>query len=595
MEHEADSSAESLLEDEDFGAQTLRIKAVKTSTPLYGRIFTVLVCAFLAFCTAIGPIYRHNGSIAHFSQHNGVIFALAFAFYWVVIAALTWLSRRQMRRPSNNLAQRHPHVFWLFFAILLIGWAWVSIILRTGFGADLNSQIAEVQQWLYGTSPSDVFQASVPAYESYPIARYLLPNAHVRLTDQHNILLTLLYGLVANESYKLTGSVRRGIEILSAAQYVFAAFCTASAFSRFLRYSPRRPRRMVSLVALAILLLSPMVTLSTVALTKSPFFSFAYVWWTGVLYELLHARRGVRKTRWQTVVAFIVSTFAMLISAKFALYIVVIELCVLCIWRARSWRTWIACLLVPAVVFSVGLHWAKASGAVVAGDSIESKGLQIQQIARIEKTDPSAISAASRAKLSKIFDLPAMAKAYEPVSSEPVKSSGEFRKLGSYRWQTVSAADWQQFTGAWWQAVRAAPLPALDALLAEMYGYFDITDKPSTPITYYSANDVMDRMLGARLMNQPIRLHVMRFFARWSRTPVLKYLMQGNFWTILTLLLICVQLRNRRLRELLWTLPMLVQMAVMVAAPAGNFDRLEICLALTAPLLLIDALAGRAT
>lgn len=587
------------------------------AAPLYGRIVTMLVCLFLGFCTAIGPIYRHRGSLAQFGWRNVVIFAIAAVIYWLIIVDVTWISRWHHGRSSAAFLARQRHLFWWLFAILLIGWAWVPIVLRTGFGADLNSQIAEVQQWLYGVSPADVFHARTPAYESYPIARYLILNSRVRLTDQHNIVLTLFYGLVANESYELTGSVRSGIYLLSVMQYVFAAFCMASAFARFVQCSPRAARWGVGGVALAALLLSPMVALSTVALTKSPFFSFAYVWWTGVLYELLHGRRidgtgaarggkGVGSEsdalvasvqshpRWQTVTAFIISTLAMLISAKFALYIVAIELVLLLIFRARSWKIWLIGLLVPAAVFSIGLHGAEASGLVVAGDSIEAKGIQIQQVARIEKTDPKAIDARSRAALNRIFDLPDMAKAYDPISSEPVKSSGEYRRLDSYRWQTVTAVDWKGFTGAWWQAVTAAPGIATDALLAKMYGYFDITDKPSTPITYYSGahNDVMVRMLGAKAMRKPARVRVIRFLMRWERTPMASWLLHGNFWLIATLLLICVQLRNRRGKEFLWTAAALLQMAVAAAAPANNFDRLEIGFALVAPLLLIDALSS---
>ncbi|WP_239512281.1 MULTISPECIES: DUF6020 family protein [Bifidobacterium] len=618
-------------------------------------ILAALACLWLALCTAVGPIYRADGSIADFSWGNAAIGIVAFAAYLGLVVGLARLSRGGWNIPKvvrskgaaggklrGFLARHEPAIVhatdrtWKLVAVFIIGWLWCYVTLLSAFGADLFSQIREFtsfweqahgnpQTYLDGTGVVNTIM------DVYPTAHYLWPADPTFLTNQHNILLTLLYGGVAFASRSLTGAVDAGIILLSGLQFAFAAFCCAATANRFLNMpflrhdasgsagaslpsarhtaagSPRqgeptepmknnpnistaeaalpRPASATTrIVVLALLLLNPIVVTSTIALTKSPLFAFAFVWWFGVLYEI-HATKAFAGAAAdgpdavpvpaRTVVALAVSTLVMLASAKYALYIVALQLVLALLADRRRWRTWAVALLIPLIAFQGMLTALTATNTIINGDGIESKGIQLQQIGRIAQRDPGSIPQGAREEIAPIVDLDAAAQAYFPQDADRMKSSGSAEdKLIAYKWQTVTADDMTRFNDAWMQIVKASPVVAIDALLAECYGYFDVTDVPYVSAIYYMDNGVIKAnapFIGGWLGGW--RDAVAWVFNGWSHIPVLGWPVHGNFWTILVLVVGAAEVVLRRWRALAFHLPMLLLMGVMITAPANNFDR----------------------
>nr|WP_279324821.1 DUF6020 family protein [Bifidobacterium primatium] len=620
----------------------------------------VLACLWLALCTAVGPIYRADGSIADFSWGNAAIGIVAFAAYFGLVAGLARLSRGKWNIPrvvrENSADGGKPRGFltrheatiiratdraWKLAAVFIVGWLWCYVTLLSAFGADLFSQIREFTSfWEQSHGNPQVYLDGTGVVNTimdvYPTAHYLWPTDPTFLTNQHNILLTLLYGGVAFASRSLTGAADAGIILLSGLQFVFAAFCCAATANRFLNVPflrsgisdsadvslPRSASAVTRVIVLALLLLNPIVVTSTIALTKSPLFAFAFVWWFGVLYEI-HATRsrsggaadaqddresgkpavpdgridgshptpdrraddrpaaraGETISRLpvppHTVAALAVSTLVMLASAKYALYIVALQLVLALLADRRRWRTWTVALLIPLLAFQGMLTALTATNTIINGDGIESKGIQLQQIGRIAQRDPGSIPQSAREEISPIVDLDAAAQAYFPQDADRMKSSGSAEdKLIAYKWQTVTADDMTRFNDAWMQIVKASPVVAIDALLAECYGYFDVTDVPYVSAIYYMDNGVIKAnapFIGGWLGGW--RDAVAWAFNGWSHIPVLGWPVHGNFWTILVLVVGAAEVVLRRWRALAFHLPMLLLMGVMITAPANNFDR----------------------
>ena len=169
----------------------------------------------------------------------------------------------------------------------------------------------------------------------YPTAHYIWPSNPTYLTDQHNIVLTVLYGAVLSVSRYFTDSNDVGFVVLSSAQFLFAAFCCAATANRFFNlpwlprgagidftHPERGPMALVMLdfahpergyaspgfaaracagngrlpegasgwfsrlVIILFFLCCPLAVFSTISLTKSPLFAFSFVWAFGVWYEL---------------------------------------------------------------------------------------------------------------------------------------------------------------------------------------------------------------------------------------------------------------------------------------------------------------------
>ena len=322
----------------------------------------------------------------------------------------------------------------------------------------------------------------------------------------------------------------------------------------------------------------PLVTFSTISLTKSPLFAFAFTWWFGLMYELYMTHRNTpgrpQPTRPVTIAALVVSCVVMLVSAKYAWYIIMIQVMLSLLADRRRWRLYLLTLLLPTVLVHGAIALLIGSGAIIGGDPIESRGAQLQMIARVAQRNPGAIPESAAKKLAPIFNIDQMAQAYRSEDADPVKSSGIQSKKVSYRWRSVTAEDMKQFNAAWLEIVRADPQTAFDALFAKSYGYFDVFDPPYVPMSYYVDNDYVQRSnTWIKYYNHNWRYGVAHVVREWSRIPVLGWVTHGNFYVTLTLLIGAAELALRRWRALSWHMPLLLLMGVMITAPANNFER----------------------
>ncbi|NEG54967.1 hypothetical protein GFD21_04085 [Bifidobacterium sp. SMA15] len=659
----------------------------------------VMACLWLAWCTAVGPLYWEDSSIAAFGWPNALYGVTAFVAYLLIIVALVRRGRREPLfgrtsaapagaltprrfppvRPGsghdatvNDVANGSPvtnetnktngingtddpaprtrrarrtaaartgltraRMFlarwtvrltdrrWKIWTILFAGWLWVPTTLLAAFGADLRSQAREFSwawnQWTGLKQPYIGFFSFAPM-DIYPTAHYLWPADPTYLTDQHNIVLTLWYGSTMAASRHLTGSNDWGVIVLAAVQFLFAVCCTAATVHRFLnlpwlrRWDVRtsrddfahperglsvRPRRFahpemgtrpalppqaahagVRLAVLLFFLVCPLPVFATISLTKSPLFAFAFLWAFGIWYELYAtgvlsgSRRTVIRLPRRTFAAFAAANCVMLISAKYAWYVLVFEFVLAILADRRRWATYVAALLLPTVLIHGGISLAVSSGRIIGGDPIESRGVQLQMIARVAQRDPDSIPDSAREELAPVFNLDQMADAYFPQDADPVKSSGIQSKKVSYRWRSVKPEDMKGFNQAWLEIVRANPVVAMDALMAKCYGYFDIADLPYVSMDYYVNSDyVQHNSTWIKYVNHDWRDWVACVAKSWGSIPVLGWVTHGNCYVIATLLIGAAEVVLRRWRALAWHLPLLLLMGVMITAPANDFER----------------------
>lgn len=275
-----------------------------------------------------------------------------------------------------------------------------------------------------------------------------------------------------------------------------------------------------------------------------------------------------------TIAALVMSDVVMLVSAKYAWYIILAQVVLSLIADRRRWKVYVFALLLPTLLIHGGTTYLIDSGRIIGGDPIESRGVQLQMIARVAKVDPDSIPQSAKDKLEPIFNLDQMAQAYSRQDADPVKSSGIQSKKVSYKWRTVTADDMKQFNAAWLEITLASPRVALDALFAECYGYFDIFDPPYVSMTYYVNNDyVQQSSTWIKTVNHKWRDLVAGSVYEWSKVPVLGWFVHGNFYVTLTLIIGAAELALRRWRALSWHMPLLLLMGVMITAPANNFER----------------------
>ena len=624
------------------------MKRINTSTKAESKIaansLIVFTCIFLATCTSLGVIYRAQGCLTDFNWLNARIFAIAFCAYYAILRVLIYFGKNgvmpkivrfirakasqekslqaelspeksqtkqsQPKHSQSKIATTLRTTFfnakraakWCFyhstcrkrniFLTLIIGWLWAPVTLLAAYGADICSQIREYS-WAWNQvtglkQPYIGFFSFVPA-DIYPTAHYLWPAKPTYLSDQHNIVLTLIYGAVAAVSRYFTESNDAGIVLLAVMQFVLAAFCCAATANRFLN-TPWAKRRTgesqagytttpitttpITLRAAVIItfLFSPLVVFSTISLTKSPLFAFAFVWWFGIMYEL-NCLEFKQKPAVHTIVELIISVCIMLIAAKYAWYILAIQFVLLIISSRKRWKIWVLCILLPTVFIHGAIMLAISSGAIINGDPIESRGIQIQQIARIAKLDPKSIPHAAKRAISPIFNLSQAAEAYNQQDADPVKSSGLQSKKVSYRWRYITKDDMKKLNHTWLLMITHSPIVATDALLAKSYGYFDILDVPYVGPEYYVNTENIKNSEWIRYWLPEWRSTVSSSAESWSDTPILGWIIHGNLYVVATLLIGVAEIVLRRWKTLVLHAPLALLMGVMVLAPANNFER----------------------
>ena len=595
----------------------------------------VFTCIFLAICTSLGVIYRAQGSLTDFNWLNALIFVIAFCAYYAILRVLIYFGKngdmpkivrfmrakssqtesqtrqtQQSQQSQTKIATTLRAVFfntkralkWCFyhstcrkrniFLTLIIGWLWAPVTLLAAYGADICSQIREYS-WAWNQvtglkQPYIGFFSFVPA-DIYPTAHYLWPAKPTYLSDQHNIVLTLIYGATAAISRYFTESNDAGIVLLAVMQFVLAAFCCAATANRFLNTPWANAKTSesqagcapcataptpIALRAAVIItfLFSPLVVFSTISLTKSPLFAFAFVWWFGIMYEL-NCLEFKQKPATHTIVELIISVCIMLIAAKYAWYILAIQFVLLIISSRKRWKIWVLCILLPTVFIHGAIVLAISSGAIINGDPIESRGIQIQQIARIAKLDPKSIPHAAKRAISPIFNLSQAAEAYNQQDADPVKSSGLQSKKVSYRWRYITKDDMKKLNHTWLLMITHSPIVATDALLAKSYGYFDILDVPYVGPEYYVNTENIKNSEWIRYWMPDWRSTVSSSAESWSDTPILGWIIHGNLYVVATLLIGVAEIVLRRWKTLVLHAPLALLMGVMVLAPANNFER----------------------
>lgn len=587
----------------------------------------LFTCIWLALCTSLGVIYRNQGSLTDFNWVNALIFAAVFCVYYAILRSIihfgknnkndkilkilkilkitTYKITKPLFHPFRSIAAKKPKIIfsikrtlkWCFyhstcrkrniFLTLIIGWLWAPVTLLAAYGADICSQIREYS-WTWNQitgikQPYIGFFSFVPA-DIYPTAHYLWPAKPTYLSDQHNIVLTLIYGAVAAVSRYFTESNDAGIILLAIMQFVFAAWCCAATANRFLNTPWVKSKTSETQTALptpiffraAVIitfLFSPLVVFSTIALTKSPLFAFAFVWWFGISYELHCTIQNAKISRKHTILELIISVCIMLIAAKYAWYILVIQFVLLMFYSIKRWKIWVLCILLPTILIHGAIIIAISSGAIINGDPIESRGVQLQQIARIAKLDPKSIPHKAAREIAPIFNLNQTAEAYTPQDADPVKSSGLQSKKVSYRWRYITKDDMKKFNHAWWLMVKHSPIIATDAFLAKSYGYFDILDIPYVGPEYYINTDNIKNSEWIRYWLPEWRAGVSNTVESWSNTPILGWLIHGNLYVVGTLLIGVAEIVLKRWKTLVLHIPLALLMGVMVLAPANNFER----------------------
>lgn len=575
-------------------------KALRVIDRVVAVVVPIVVVVVLATFATIGHLARSaaDGEAVLLSQQltdqpGRVVgtWLLAAAGYAALLGLLIVLYRRAgPREATGRITRASEWVFarwWRVSLVLMVLWSPLFVMQAPGSAnSDLHFQVMEVLK-----DRGDDFYKP---FDVYPMAHYLLPNDQVLLSNHHNAFLTWIYGRTIGLSGTLFGSYKPGFLLLTSTQAVFTLVALGRAMSVAASWVLSSRVKVVALVVL-VACGYPMALWST-SIAKNPLFAAAFVWWLALSVE--HARSTGRPPRWRWL-EWLVVTLVMLISAKFALYIVAVQIVVLVIVR-RGWPAWRSVgfsLVLPTMVFYLALKSVVAAGWVIPGDPLAGNGLQIQTTAVVLKEHPDALSPSDRDRLEEIFDVDMMVDVYDPATMKPIRGAGY--SDGAYKWREVTREEAAQFPDIWWDLVRSEPRTVADGVLFKAYAFFDPLTQGRFNWPNIRINDLMQskKINGLVLTddgtNDALRTRLHDATVTVNETSGLSLVIASSVRVVLVILLVTAGIALRRPSVWVWGLPLALHSAVLVMSPLSSSGRYALGIAYALPFAVLAVAASR--
>ncbi|QCX26390.1 DUF6020 family protein [Nocardioides jishulii] len=524
------------------------------------------------------PYFLLTAVVADRPVASLLVWALCLAAYAVLFRwTCRWLDRWRhgvTSRPAQGVWTRRLEraVTWVFarwwhgaVAVAVLWSPWILLSWPGQPNPDFARMIGE-----FLLERSDFTDGVIAPYEAYPTSHYLLPDSERIWSNHHNFYLMLYYGAVTKASIVLFDSAMPGIFLLSTLSLIFTLVAFGRAFSILGRLVTSWK---VRALALAVVAGSPLIAVWSMSHTKNHLFAAAFVWWLALVAQYVHSPKPVGR-RWY--VETTVISLAVAVSVLFGWILLVVQALVMLGVRRGRFAP-LAVMAVPALLVHGTVSAAVAFGVLIPGDPIETKGVQLQQLALILREHPDALSTEDREALSRIFDLEAMAAAYDPDISDPVKSTGPYaKKTESFRYQTVQPEDWDDFTGIWLRAGAEHPDTFVDALVAKSYRYLDPFDQGThwyPPWKGDYERVVGDHSIAPVPVNDAARPALREWAGGCYSAELCRPLLSHSVRTVAVVLLCAAAIVVRRRFAWLWAMPFALQVGIVAMSPLAAGGR----------------------
>ncbi|AKP35593.1 DUF6020 family protein [Leuconostoc mesenteroides] len=552
--------------------------------------FIPIISLFLGFFNSYGHIfYERNGTLVDSFTliRNVKMIGLSVAFC-VIMLVMVILVENITRgyKTDKPIYGRYSKILdnWKQVAIIII-FVW-GVILIPFFpavaGWDIVAQISEMTTVRSSISSENIFNV-------YPIAHYLTAGTPTMWSNQHGAFLTAIYGLTAKLSWKIFGTFLPAYIFLGFSQFFYAVFSYSYAISFFHKYIKNNFFKFIGIV---LIIFNPVIVINSISLNKNPLFAISFVLFTTLVTQLIINKGNVSRI-WTYLM--LLSTVTGLIAVKWGwLLYLIMGILLLFTFLKTIWKKIVITIILPVTVFKLLLTLLISFGTIIPDDPIEAKGIQIQQIARYVKEYPDGISSSELKVLNKLFVVKNLGELYDPLISDPVKSSGYNKfsnpnKMG-YRYKTVKSQDWKQFNKVWLSLLKKHPAVYVDAFMAKTAGYFDFRNKPYNDNPGTIPSDSI-RGYGALqekahwLYNNKIRSKAIILFESLFQNKVFGFLFYGNFWIIAVLMLFPIFLRCWA--RMIIIIPVLLQIGVAVLSPVANSERYTLGIIYIGPILIL--------
>ena len=562
---------------------------------LLSKLFNGLYAIILVIFCIYGEIFRSNG--VPFSKLNIIIFGIKVlscsVIAYLVIKFLEYELIQFFSRISISAKGIHTQkqITWIgYFLFIIVCWIPYLYILYPGINnPDTTNQLLEF------------FNHGNWVRDDYPIAWYIVGRHPFTITNQHNFFVTILYGSNVKLGWALFHNAALGLffNVLVQALLITAVYTYALVVFNNYGMSLKNIKRFAIFFALF-----PMFPVTTMFLTKNVLYSGFLMLAILLVADAFNDEKLFKKFSWNF--WFCISIFGQLLTQKYAIYVIIIfAMLVLIFLRTnRRYLTIITEIFLLLVIFIGGQNILFKTLNVPRGDPIEGQAIVIQSTALYQKKFPNDMNNSEKKVINKVFVRKNLAHLYNPLISDPIKSSGG-KKVGlkpngkfnshiikgykeGYRYQTVTKSDIKSFKKVWKNLMLRHPDILIQAFMNNSYQYIDITSTPTNSVASIPSDSFnlahTDIEFPLKNNKQWIRINytnrmlkIRKFMAiiynLFSKIPPLMLIINGNLIIMMTIIFEAILLKLKLYNKFLLFIMMIIQVPIYMLSPVNGSQR----------------------
>lgn len=570
-------------------------KDFSLNTNLYTVALTLISIILSSFMTLGVSFRKYGNTLTVFSNYlsslNSLLYIIGYAvlFYLLVDYCLDKLLQINFHSLNNQNSPKFN--FLKVFLIMIVCWMPYLIILYPGTSSwDTVNQMIEF------------FGRGFTVRDVYPISHYLLQGNSFTISNQHNFFITLFYGTCVKAGLVLFGSANMGACIASATQLVMLALLFTGLLNVAWMYTSRTKQKML----LVFFSLFPLFPIFSIYLVKNVIYAIFIGWFMLLLLKLVLDRNIIKDKFWLFSM-FLCSVFQV-ISQKYGSYVLLVVSIWMLVQYPKLWKRTVLITIIPLFIVKIlinGLLFTKLN--VATGDPVEGYSIPFQQTALDIKQNPKSVTKSQYKILNKIFYVKNLGALYNPLISDPVKSSGDKSDLKNflpgYKYKSVTKTEINQYWKVWVQMGLIHPKTYLEAYFNLTFGYLDIGPNErqtsysissdnlplvTTP-TVVSASQSGDKTLQSNHRFLKIRIYIGKIYNKMVTIFPFSIILNGTYYVIFSLISFVYLLKVRKSEYILIILPLLIQIPIIMASPVNGNQRymLPFILLIGIPIMLM--------
>ncbi len=380
----------------------------------------------------------------------------------------------------------------------------------------------------------------------------------VYITNMHPFFTTIIFGLFAKLGISVFGHIEVGVGIYTFIQMTLYALVFGATLCYFEKLGMKKGFKKVLNIFVA---LCPLFPLYSICMLKDTMFALTYLVLTLALFEIYRSKGEVLRKKSFVICLFADAMLFTLTKNQGVYFLIVILIVSMIVYRRRFVGILVAFGL--PVIFFMGL-WTPVilpAAKVAQGGKQEMLGALFQCTARYLVYYPEEVTEEEIKAIDGVLSYEEIPKLYSPQLQDPVKFTFK---------QDSTSEDMKNYFKAFFSMFKKHPLCYVDAIINNAFGFFDVSRMSKMAYTYFWNKIDKDNKLNVGGAFPKIQKMGYKLIFFVQRIPVINIFLSVGTYTMLSIFLILLMIRNKNYSKLYPALVTILSILILVISPAGG-------------------------